>query len=157
MEDEGPALIGLTVVGVGGADDDVGVAVAVDVARRRDRECEVRAGLIAFRRPRWGRRQASCRPVVDGGTALSSLTVLVDRCADDDIREAVSVEVACRRNRVAEHRKGLVALGSPRRVHRQPSGRAVEDECPSLSGLAVVEVRRADDDIGEAVAVDIAR
>ena len=48
------AFIRLAIVVEVGADDDVGVAVAVDVARRRDREAELRAYLVALGRP--GRR-----------------------------------------------------------------------------------------------------
>ena len=63
--EEGAALVRLAVVEEGRADDHVGEAVAVDVARARYREAELRARLVALavigRSPRARRRSRGRR------------------------------------------------------------------------------------------------
>src|SRR4029434_3660137 len=71
--------------------------------------------------------------------------------------EAVPVYVPGRRDREAVVRSGLVPLRDPVGIGGEP-GRAAEvrERAPFLD-FAVLERVRADDDVGETVAVDVSR
>ena len=77
MIDERSAFIRLAVIVERSADDDVAVAVAVDVARCGDRAGESCPGLIALGGPGgcWG--EARGRAVIDVGPAFLALSVVV--------------------------------------------------------------------------------
>src|SRR5207244_3966603 len=100
--DEGPALVGLAVVEEEGADDDVGEAVAVDVACGRDGDAELGARLVALGGPGGRGQQAGDGAVVDEGTTFVGLAVVVEVGTDDDVGEPVAVDVAGGRHGDAE-------------------------------------------------------
>ena len=160
--DEDAAFVGSHVVPEGGGDEQVVLTVAVDVSGARDDGAEEGAGLVLGRieQPVLGSNSGRPgeRPPVDVRASLVDRGAVPRVCADGDVREAVAVEVARARDRVAELRVGLI-----RRIGR-PAGRGLvaarvagEEICaPLLRGLAV-PVRRADDQIGVSVTVDVAR
>ncbi len=146
-----------------GADDDVVVAVVVDVARTGDARAEERADLVRLDDRVGVRRQ----PVADSGRAsmkdeghaLVRLAQGVAAVSDDDVAVAVGVDVARARDHEVQGGR-RVGLDDP--VDR--GGRAVGDAV----GAAVEDQRRAllrseivpgggDDHVGVAVAVDVAR
>ena len=100
--DEGPAPVLQEDVVEGRADDDVGVAVAVDVPRRRHGITERGARLVALGGPGRAAAQPAGRAEIDIGPALVHLAVVEKGRADDDVGVAVAVDIPRRRRRVAE-------------------------------------------------------
>jgi len=86
---------------------------------------------------------------------LLRLAVRGLRCADDDVRIAVIVDIACRRDRAAKHHAGLVAFVGPRRSVSRTGGGAVVEERRAFARLAIGVLRSADEQIGVTVAIDI--
>ncbi len=95
--------------------------------------------------------------MVDEGAPLVGLAAVVVRCADDDVRKTVTVDVTRRVDRHAEVCAGLIAFGEPRWRCAQPGARSREDRCDALGCFAVGLVGNTDHDVGVAVAVDVAR
>jgi len=81
---------------------DVGVAVAVDVARPRHGEAEAGISLVAFGHPVGAAAQPRGRAVVHEGPPLVRRVVVEVQSPDDDVRIAVAIDVARARNGVAE-------------------------------------------------------
>jgi len=141
------------------AHDDVAVAVAVDVPRPRDRPAEPPIGHIAIDPPGGALRQK-----IDGVAAEIDerpAAVVVVGGADDDIAVAITVYVPRRSHRPTEQGIVAVALGPPVVASHLADGKApaakdIDTPLPSRAVFAVVE-RGTDDDIGEAVAVHVAR
>ena len=148
-------LVGLAVVVGEGADDHVREAVAVDITRRGDRGSELGVRLIALGGPGRGGRETGRRAEENRGTPLVGLAVVEERRADDDLVESIPVDVSGRRDRRAELCAGLVALGGPGRSGRETGGRSEEHIGAPFVGLSIVVTWSADDDIAEAVAVDV--
>ena len=156
--DIGPALFVLAVVVVIGADDDVGKAVAVDIARGADRDAEIGTCLV-------GGLAHLHRDLIQpgGGTKIDGncsfvhhVAVKVGR-ADDDVGKAVTVDIARGPDRGSETGTRLVGLCRPVGDRVEAGCGAVEDIGPALAVLAVVVPTRADDDVGKAIIVDITR
>ena len=163
--DKGAAVVGLAAVVRIGTDDNVGIAVAVHVAGGVHRG-HGSTDLIALEHPVGIGRgavgpQAGRRAIPDKGGALVGLAVVVIKGRDDDVGIAVAVHVAGGADPVAQDGGGLVALGQPvgvggGAVGSQPGRRAIPDKGRTLVGLGVVVTVGADDNVGIAVAVDIA-
>src|SRR5262249_47961043 len=109
------SLTGLPVAVTVGPDDDVRVAVAVNVTRGGNRLAEVGARDVALRSPRRRGAEAGGRPKVNDRLALICLPVGVTGRTDDDVRIAVAVPIARRGHRIPEQSIGEVALRGPRR------------------------------------------
>src|SRR5690606_40853457 len=88
--DKRPTLVALPVVITVRTDDDVGVAVAVDVCRRRHTSAEPGARLIALGGPGGSGRQARGRAQVHKRPTLVVLPVVISDCTDDDVGVAVA-------------------------------------------------------------------
>src|SRR6185503_13343199 len=100
---ERAALGELAVVESRSSDDDVGVAVAIHVARRRDGDAESGVRLIALDDPgRGGESEAGRGPQVDERPAFVELAIVESLGTDDDVAEAVAVGVARGRHGDAE-------------------------------------------------------
>ena len=98
-------FIGLAIVVDQGADDDVGIAIAVDVTGRTGGNAEVGASLVAFSRPIGRAAEPGGRAIEDEGPAFAGLTGVVVEGADDDISIPVAVDIAGRADRPAEVRR----------------------------------------------------
>ena len=139
------------------ADDDVGVAVAVHVARARDARAEAcrlrRPDRGSSRWPRWrGRSRRRGRR-----TRARRLVCCRTVSADDHVGVAVAVDVARarrpRRRRARSRRRA-------RRVHGRRGGEpagAAEVRRTRARRCSSSPHRPTDDDVGVAVAVDVAR
>ncbi len=159
MVDAGAAFAGQAAGRGGRADGDVGEAIAVDVARAGDREAEPRgAGGGGRDRPgrrRWGRRGAA---EVDVRAADVGHGAVPPIRARDHVGEAVAVDVARAGHGVAEAGAGLIGrIERRRRRGAEPGSESVEEVSPPLVGQVAVRRVRADDHVGEPVAVDVAR
>ena len=94
--------------------------------------------------PRWSRLERGRgrrRTVVRETTTFVDLTVGEIRCTDDDVREAVSIDVTRGAHGATEGGVGLVAFRDPCRRCGRARPRAQVDERSSLVGLAVVVVK----------------
>jgi len=104
------APIGAARIQEGRSHDDVGVAVAVDVAGGSDRPTHPRAGLVGI-----GGEDGRC-PGAGGGSVVHPdvsfivLSGVVVVGAQDDVGETIGVDVAGGRHRVAQVGVGLIAL-----------------------------------------------
>ena len=163
------ALVGLPVVVGEGPHGQVGVAVAVQVARTRHALAQLGTGLVAFQalgRP--GRLagqglQAGGPAIVEEHRALVGFSAVVEGRTGHQVGVAVAVHVARARHGIAQVGGGLVAFqvqGGPGRVggHRaQAAGPAVIHEHRPFVGLPVVVGGRAHGEVGVAVAVHVAQ
>src|SRR5207249_10361417 len=129
-----PSFVGLAIVVEGRADNHIGIAVTIDVTRRLDGEAQLRAQLIALRRPGCGRRWAGGRAEEEIRPPLARLAVVVVGGADEDIREAVAIDVPRGGDRLTERGARLVALSGPRGGGRKARGRAQVEIRESLVG-----------------------
>src|SRR4029453_3941033 len=93
MIDKNPALEAFTVRIKVRADQDVGVAVPVHIARRSDHSREVGAILVAFGRPVGGAIEAAGRAEKDERLAHVLDAVVPPVGADDDIGETIAVHI----------------------------------------------------------------
>ncbi len=152
------ALSALAVVVVGRADDDVVVAVAVDVPRRPHRVAEPGIRLVALGAPGGGVAEAGWGAVIDVGPALILLTVAVPLCADDDVVVAVAVDVPRRPHRPAHSGPSLSPIDDPGIGDGGAGRRAVKDIGAACDCQYIAPVSgRTDDDVAEAVAVHVPR
>ncbi len=163
-EDERGALVGLARIVPTRPDDDVREAVAVRVARARDRDPEVGVDLVGLEHGARGGvavRDADRAAEEDDRDALVRLARVVAARTHDHVVEAVAVRVAGARDALPETGVGLVGLergGGGRRVAADDAREPAEkDESRALVRLARVVSAGADDDVREAVAVDVAR
>ena len=162
-------------VGAEGADDQVGEAVAVDVAGRGDRE----AAAVVRRHAAELEAVAAveARQVEVGGKARGLAEHHIARAgigavrvgavgADDQVGEAVAVDVAGRGDRAAaavvrRHAAELEAVAAveARQVEVGGKARGLAEHHIARAGIVAVRVGAAgaDDQVGEAVAVDVAR
>ncbi len=154
--DEDRAHVQPTSVVVGRTDDDVRVAVAVDVTGGGDGGAEVSVFLFPRGHPvRRAGRESGRVAVIREGRAFVRPDAVVVGSADDDVGVAVPVHVTGQGDGVPEVGLALVALGAPGRGGAKSRLRAVVDEDRPLAGLTGVVVRRTDDEVGVAVAVDV--
>ena len=123
--DVGLPFIRLVVVVVARAGDDVRVTVAVHVPSRPHRMAKVGANLVALGGPVRRGGKPRRRAVIDVGSPLIRLAVVVVGRADDDVAVTVAVHVPGRPHRIAKLSAGLVALGGPGGRGVKPSRRAV--------------------------------
>src|SRR6185369_894905 len=137
VEGERATLVRLVVVVEVRADDDIGPAVAVHVAGRRDGDPELRIDLAALDRPRGRGAETRRGSEVREGRALARLAARKADGAGDHVGEPVAVHVARGRHRGAELRDGLVALGRPPGDPLEARCRAAIEEEASLPRLAV--------------------
>src|SRR5262249_1720152 len=146
---EETAVEHLDVRDVAGAGDDVGEAVAVDVG---DADEDAALELGAARRRRIGQKARQQVAVVDVARPGEHLDVRHRALAgaDDDVVDAVAVDVA-RRHACAAHE---VAEGAA--VADQLPRGAVEHLDAAVDALGAAVSVGADDDVGAAVAVDVA-
>ena len=136
-------------------DDDVGVAVAVDVARAGHRDPEHRRGLLAVAdplRPAGEPGGAAAEHQRPPGTAAACRAV---RRPHDDVGEPVAVDVPGRGDGVPEVRVLALPRRRPARAPGQPRRRAEEEQGAALAGAS--RAGRAEHDIAVAVAVDVSR
>ena len=94
--DEGTAFSRLGIGEAGRTDDDVAIAVAVDVTGRPDREAESRRNLIGMCDPRGHGVEPCRRSVVDEGRSFVGFAVVVQARADDDVAVPITVDVSRR-------------------------------------------------------------
>ena len=189
----GPAEHHVAVAGVGfdiarrvaalGADDQVVEAVAVDVAGRGDRDagpvvailaedCQTAAaggdGCQVDGRAK-AARLAEDHVAVAGVIGLDIARRVAARRADDQVVEAVAVDVAGRRDRdarivagiLAEDDEAAAAGGDAGQVDGCAEAARLAEHYVAVAGIALGIVRRvavpgADDQVVEAVAVDVA-
>ena len=138
------------------ADDDVRVPVGVDVARARHRGTEPRSLVSAVGVPRGNRVEATLRTVEDEcPTRVDSARIETGR-ANDHVVVPVAVDVAGERHGAAHLGVRLTAGNGPERSGAQRVGRAVEHAGSAVVDAPAVDERRSDDDVGVAVAVDVA-
>ena len=137
--------------------DDIRIAIAVDVARSRYAMAQKGVRLVGFVHRGGGGVDAGDRAMVDKERAFVVLTVVVPLGPHDDIRIAVTVDIAGTRYAEAQNRACQVGLH-----HRVGNGvdadsRTVVDKERAFVVLAVVVPISPYDDICIAVAVDVAR
>src|SRR4029078_9362293 len=96
-----------------GSNDDVSVAVAIDVSSAADREAEVGEFLIALGCPRGGLEEARRRTVVDEDAPFVLLSIVTAGAPDDHIVIAIAVHVSSCPRGHREVGAGLVALRHP--------------------------------------------
>ncbi len=154
-EQEGRALVGECSVLPSGPHRHVAIAVPVDIPGRGDGEAELRGDLVPVGGPGRGRLQPRRRSEVQERPPFLLLPVMP--CPDDDIREAVAVHVARRRDGVSEVRLCQVGLGGPCRCARQPRRRPEVQVGPAGVRRAAGGVGRADDHVRVPVTVDVPR
>jgi len=142
-------------VGVRRRDDEVGEAVPVDVAGRRQTEAEVGSGLVALQLRVDGRPRAVRRAAVDPDEPFGRFRVVVVGRGDREVGEAVPVRVAGRGHRPADLRGLLVPLVHARGGRFEAGVAPQVDDRAALPHLSVLVARPADDDVPEAVAVDV--
>ena len=162
-------------IGPVGADDQVGEAVAVDVARRGDRA----AALVVRRHAAELEAVAAveAREIEVGGKARGLAEHHIARAgigavrigtagADDQVGEAVAVDVAGRGDRAAaavirRHAAELEAVAAveAREVEVGGKARGLAEHHIARARIGAVRIGPvgADDQVGEAVAVDVAR
>ena len=151
-----PGIAAGTAVVVGGADDDVIVAVAVDVASSGHAVAEPVADGLALVRPVRGGRKTGRRAVKDIGLASSRAATAVGIGADDDVVVAVAIDVAGPGNAVAVFVACCLALVRPVRGGRKTGRRAVIHIRLSGAVTTIVVAIGADDDVVVAITVDVA-
>src|SRR5206468_5291885 len=96
------------------------------------------------------------RSEVNEGGGLVVLSIVAGGGFDDGVGGSVTVHVSGPRHGETEPRGGLVAGGCPPGGRRWPGGGAEIDEGASLRVLTIAVVGSPDDDVGVAIAVDIA-
>jgi hypothetical protein len=135
---------------------EVGIAVAVEVAEARERVAEFRVGVEPVNR-RVGRGDdAAGRAAVERHRTASRKRAGLAESADDDVGEAVGVDVAGVRHRVAEVAARLHATLEDRgRSRRKAGGRAEPDPGRAARRRPDLVARAAHDDVVVAVAVDV--
>ena len=174
-DDIGFAGVRAAIVATGSPDDDVVEAVAIDIARRGDAAtrqvaccialddepvCRGEGGEIDIGEP--GRLAED-----DIGFAGVGAAIVATGRANDDVVEAVTVDIACGRDAASEGIECGIALDdeAQARGERGQVDIGVEELASSpaeddigLAGVAaaIVAERRADDDVVKAVAIDIA-
>ncbi len=153
--EQGQTFVGLTVVVAVGADQHLGVAVAVDVAGSGERICEARLVLVALGGPRGARAETRGGTQVERDPTLVELGVVVHVGADQHISKSVAVDVAGGGHGAPVVRRSLVVVAGPRGSCIETCRRAVEDPGLTSPDSRVVGPC-ADDDIAESIAVDIA-
>jgi hypothetical protein len=137
--------------------DDVPVTVGVDVAGERHAAACARAVGRARDRDHGENAEAGDRAAVDQRLARRDHAAgRSPRRAEDDVRIRVAVDVARARDRGAQARVDLVALERERRHGGERALPAGIEVRRALVRLPVREPRRADDDLGNEVAVDVA-
>ncbi len=156
MVDEDPALSVLVVGEAIGADDDVGEAVAVDVAGRAEAIAKESIGDVRLECLRRARSEPAPRAVEDPDESFIHLRVVVASGADDDVGVAVTIDVTGAGDS-PENGLGLVAFEGPRWVRSQARSRSEVEVCGAFVELGVCASRGGDDHVGVAVAVDVAR
>ena len=159
--------------GSGAADDDIGKAVAVDIASARDAIAEER---VDFVRNDPGVGQCGVVRPLDSGRAAEIYEgraldrpepeaweihrASVEIRSHHDVIEAVAVDIAGAGNAPAQPCRGIVRLdaceGRGGVGTDDPVQAAEKDEGRALFVLAAVPAPRTHDDVGEAVAVDVA-
>ena len=157
VEHGGLPRVRLPVVPLVGADDEVAESVAVDVPRRTRCVTRQDTTLVALHEPRRLAGQPRSGTQVEVRPSFVELPVVVVRSADDDVAEAVAVDVSAPRAHVAERGSGLVTHRAPGRSAGQSRcGPEVEEGAAFVDVLSVVR-RRPDEDVAEAIAVDVPR
>ena len=154
--DPGCALVGQPTIPAGRADDDVGVAVGVDVARRAHRAAKQRVLLVAALGPAGFLGQRVCTAVIDVSPPRGGG---VPRRADDQVRIAVAIYIPSRGHRLAKFGPCLLARGSPVAEGADAYRRrlAVPQPGPALFAQADGVAGGTDDDVAAAVAVHVPR
>ena len=156
-KDEGGAFGELVVAEVGGADDDVGKGVVADVAERGDGVTELGAGHVTGEDLVGGGVEAGRGAEKDpDGAGIFEEAVVVEGSADDDIREAVAVEIADSSDGGAQAYAGLIGDKGPAGGGVEAGGGAIEEEGGAGGRQAVRVLGGADEDVVVAVAVDVA-
>src|SRR6185503_21387092 len=113
-------------------DEDVCVAVAVDVSGGRQGASEAGAPHVALARPCRGQGGAAGRSEVQEGAPLVGLAVVVEGSADQEVGVAVAVHVPRRCHGGAEPGPRLIALGGPCRGLSETAAGSEVDEGPPL-------------------------
>ena len=134
-------------------DDQVIVAVSVDVPGDGHAVAETSAGLVALGRPRARHESVGRALVQEDLPAVAHRSVVAGR-PDQELGKPVPVHVAGEAHGGAEVGAGLLALDAP---GHDPRPGPVDQKHLALVGLAPVVVGRADDEVGQSVAVDVAR
>src|SRR5439155_1090467 len=84
------------------ANNDVGIAISVNIAGGRYRATKISGGFIARSRPNGTRGRARRRAQIDVSAAAICAARIVTVRADNDVRIAIAVNIAGGGNRVAE-------------------------------------------------------
>lgn len=106
----------------GRTDDDIIAAIAVDVPCRRHGKAEMSVGLIAFGHPVGWATQARRRSVVDVGSPLVRLAVIVQMRTNDHVSVAIAIKIPGSSYRDAQFGRALVAYVPPIERDAQAGG-----------------------------------
>jgi hypothetical protein len=153
------------------ADDNLGLAVAVQVGDRGDRRARLVSRRLALHDEAVGAAgggiceidAAGCglAPDHEGRTGIGRRAVLHAGRADQDLAAAVAVQVGDAPDRRPGAVAAMHAVDDQRRQrvgdHRAGAGRRrseMDEDAPGIDCLVVV-ARRADDEVGNAVAIEV--
>ena len=133
-------------------DNDIAIAIAVHVTRRGHRPAELVGRMLGFRHQRC-RVLANSIDIAEVNKCLAciELSRVVDRGADNDIVEAVSVHIPRRRDRETKMAAGLVAKLHPTSYLLRLRGAPEIDDRRCSGGALPI----ADNEVAVAVAVHI--
>ena len=155
-------------------DDDIVDAVAIDIACCRNADAGHIAGCIAANDEPVGSRQrrqidgpacAATLAVDDIGFAGAIATVIAASCTDDQIADAITIDVACIGYAVPGHVARRIALNpesfageNAGQIDQPTRGSALAIDDIGLPGIgaAIVSATGPDDDVADPVAIDIA-
>jgi hypothetical protein len=139
-----------------GRDDDVSVAVPIDVSGTTDPAAKIATRLVDFLGPCARPRRTGGAAVVDVCATFVRLACVVSAGANDDIVVSVAIDVTRTAYRVAELSTRLAPVDGPRDRVGQTGGATVVDVGPAFVYLATVVEVGADDDVTVAVGIDVA-
>ena len=170
----GGARIAAAEVGFRGADDQVGIAVAIDVAGGSDRQAGLVAGVLAANHEAAAAggdvcqadRAAATAGAAEHHVAVAGIGLGIGRRvakvrADDQVVEAVAVQVADGGHRAADLVTGIAAADDKAAAAGGDIGKRQIDKAAGaaehhIGGAAALHADGADDQVVEAVAVEIA-
>ena len=137
------------------ADDEVPVAVAVDVPGAGDARTVDLVDEVALPGPGRSRREAGRGTHVDKGPPLPTLSVVPMRRTHDHVGESIAVDIARRGDGLPKDPVVPVSFEGPGCGGTDAAGAAQVHPGGTLVGVAVVAVAAADHDVAVPVAVDV--
>jgi hypothetical protein len=151
------SLIGQGEGGVGGADGQIGHAVTVEITRTEHGDSGQVAGLRALPSPVGDDSGGVCGAKPEVGLAILGGAPVEPWGADDKVGVTVVVDVAEAAQGMSHAGGGLVRLRLPHDTAARARGSAVEEQDAALTYLGVRILRRANQEVVDAVLIDVAR